>query len=81
MQKIKNIYKPTDILYAAYEQTGFKDLDLSDQDQTDPEIQQLTNYINAVKEKQIKLDDIPLEHREKLAKLIIGDDINNNNPS
>lgn len=78
MQRIKNIYKPTDILYAAYEQTGFRDLDLSNQNQLDPDVQQLTNYINAVKEKLIKLDDIPFEYREKLAKLIIGDDNNNN---
>lgn len=70
-----------DILYAAYEQTGFRDLDLSGHDQTDPDMQQLINYINAVKEKQIKLDDIPLELREKLAKVIIGDDTNNNNPA
>lgn len=68
-----------DILYAAYEQTGFNDLDLSDQDQSDPEIQKLTSYIEAVKAKQIKLDDIPMEYRERLARLIIGDDLNSNN--
>lgn len=79
VQKIKNIYKPTDMLYAAYEQNWFQDLDLSNLDQTDPEIQLIIKYVDQVKQKKIKLDDIPPDYREKLAKLIIGDESNHNN--
>lgn len=79
VQKIKNIYKPTDMLYAAYEQNWFQDLDLSNLDQTDPEIQLIIKYVEQVKQKKIKLDDIPPDYREKLAKLIIGDESNHNN--
>jgi hypothetical protein len=59
-----------DALYREYELNGFHDLDLSSQDQTNPEIQMLTNYVEKLKTKSIKLDDIPQEHREKLVDLL-----------
>ena len=75
----RNIFKPMDILYNEYQNNGFNDLQFTDQELQDPEIQQLTSYIEAVKAKQMKLDDIPIEYREKLAKLIVGDDLNTSN--
>jgi hypothetical protein len=59
-----------DALYREYELTGFKDLDLSGQDQSDPEIRMLIKYVDDIKNKIIKFDDIPIEHREKLVDLL-----------
>ena len=70
VQRSRNIFKPMDVLYSEYSEHGFKDIDLSNQDQTDPEIQLLTKYVNDIKDNLIKFDDIPIEHREKLAELI-----------
>jgi hypothetical protein len=70
VQRSRNIFKPMDVLYSEYSEHGFKDIDLSNQDQTDPEIQLLTKYVNDIKDNIIKFDDIPIEHREKLAELI-----------
>jgi hypothetical protein len=70
VQRSRNIFKPMDVLYSEYSEHGFRDIDLSNQDQTDPEIQLLTKYVNDIKNNIIKFDDIPIEHREKLAELI-----------
>ena len=73
VQANRKIFKPMDILYSEYYEHGFKDIDLSNHDQTNPEIQMLTKYVDDIKNGVIKFDDIPLEHREKLAELITSD--------
>ena len=73
IQNNRNVFKPMDILYNEYTQHQFRDIDLSNQDLNDPEIQILTKYVNDIKEGNIKFDDIPLEHREKLAELITSE--------
>ena len=70
IQRNRRIFKPMDALYREYELHGFKDLDLSSHDQTDPKIQLLTSYVDKLKTKSIKLDDIPLEHRQALVDLL-----------
>jgi len=70
IQRTRKIFKPMDALYREYELTGFKDLDLSGQDQSDPEIRMLIKYVDDIKNKVIKFDDIPIEHREKLVDLL-----------
>ena len=70
VQRSRNIFKPMDVLYSEYSEHGFRDIDLSTQDQTDLEIQILTKYVDDIKNNLIKFDDIPIEHREKLAELI-----------
>ena len=70
VQRSRNIFKPMDVLYSEYSEHGFKDIDLSTHDQTNPEIHLLTKYVNDIKNNIIKFDDIPIEHREKLAELI-----------
>ena len=62
--------KPMDVLYKEYSEHGFTDIDLTSQDLNDPEIQILINYINDVRDGKIHFNDIPNEHREKLANLI-----------
>ena len=59
-----------DILYNEYQLNGFKDFHFSDQDLQDPEIQQLSKYIEGIKAKTMYFDDIPTEYRQKLADLI-----------
>jgi hypothetical protein len=71
VQKNRKIFKPADILQREFELNSFRDIDLSDQDQTDPDIQALIKYVDATRQKQIRLDDIPVYYREKLADLII----------
>jgi hypothetical protein len=70
VQKNRKIFKPEDILYKEYHDHQFRDIDLSGQDQSDPEIQMLIKYVNGIKDGHIKFEDIPQEHREKLADLI-----------
>jgi hypothetical protein len=70
VQRNRKIFKPEDILQREFELNSFKDIDLSNQDQTDPEIQSLIKYVESVKLKQMRLDDIPIYYREKLADLI-----------
>jgi hypothetical protein len=62
-----------DALYREYELHGFQDLDLSGHDQSDPQIQILTNYVDKLKSKSIKIDDIPVHHREALVDLLTRD--------
>jgi hypothetical protein len=66
----RNVFKPIDILYREYAEHGFKDLDLSNQDQSDPEIQILIKYVEDIKVGNIKFDDIPDEHKIKLADIL-----------
>jgi hypothetical protein len=60
-----------DVLYKEYSEHGFKDIDLSGQDLNDPEIQTLIKYIDDIRDGKIHFNDIPEDHREKLADLII----------
>jgi len=62
--------KPMDVLYKEFSEHGFKDINLTIQDLNDPEIQILIKYINDVRDGKIHFNDIPDEHREKLANLI-----------
>jgi hypothetical protein len=70
VQDRRKIFKPMDLLYSEYADHQFRDIDLSNQDQSDPEIQILTKYVDDIKNAIIKFDDIPIEHREKLAEFI-----------
>ena len=62
--------KPIDVLYKEFSEHGFKDINLTGQDLNNPEIQILIKYINDVRDGKIHFNDIPDEHREKLANLI-----------
>ena len=62
--------KPMDVLYKEFSEHGFKDIDLTGQDLNNPEIQIVIKYINDVRDGKIHFNDIPDEHREKLANLI-----------
>jgi hypothetical protein len=79
VQRSRHIFKPMDVLYSEYIDHVFRDSDLSNQDQTDPEIQLLTKYVNDIKNNNIKFDDIPETHREKLADLITSEQSNTRN--
>jgi hypothetical protein len=81
VQRSRNIFKPMDVLYSEYSDHGFKDIDLSGHDQTDPEIQLLIKYVNDIKNNNIKFDDIPEKYREKLADLITSEQSNPHNIS
>jgi len=81
VQRSRNIFKPMDVLYSEYSDHGFKDIDLSGHDQTDPEIQLLIKYVNDIKDSNIKFDDIPEKYREKLADLITSEQSNPRNIS
>ena len=70
IQKNKNVFKPMDMLYNEYKIHGFKDIDLSNQDLNDPEIQTLIKYVEDVKNGTKHFEDIPRQHLEKLADLI-----------
>ena len=70
IQNNRSVFKPMDILYNEYNEHGFRDIDLSNQNLNDPEIQLLIKYVEDVKNGHIHFDDIPKEHREKLADLI-----------
>jgi hypothetical protein len=70
IQKNKNVFKPMDMLYNEYKNHGFKDIDLSNQDLNDPEIQTLIKYVEDVKNGTKHFEDIPRKHLEKLADLI-----------
>jgi hypothetical protein len=70
IQKNKNIFKPMDMLYNEYKIHGFKDIDLSNQNLDDPEIQTLIKYVEDVKNGSKRFEDIPRQHLEKLADLI-----------
>ena len=70
IQKNKSVFKPMDMLYNEYKIHGFKDIDLSNQDLNDPEIQTLIKYVEDVKNGSKHFEDIPRQHLEKLADLI-----------
>lgn len=70
IQSNRNVFKPIDILYREYAEHKFNDIDLSNQDQSDPEIQLLIKYVDDIKASNIKFDDIPHEHKVKLADII-----------
>lgn len=59
-----------DVLYREYDTNKFQNINFSDQDQSDPIIQLLIKYVDDIKEKRIKFEDILPEHAEKLADLI-----------
>jgi len=73
VQKNRKLFKASDVLEREFELNGFRDIDLSDQDLTDPEIQTLIKYVEAVKLKQMRLADIPSEYKEKLVDLITSE--------
>ena len=59
-----------DILYNEYQHNGFRDLRFTDQDLQDPEIRDIIKYVEGIKAKTIKFEDIPYDYRQKLADLI-----------
>jgi hypothetical protein len=72
-KKIQNnrfVGNPIDVLYKAYSDHGFKDIDTDGYDLSDPEIQMLIKYIEDIRDGHTHFDDIPPDHREKLANLI-----------
>jgi hypothetical protein len=66
----KRLLKPMDVLYSEYDKNQFQDIDFSNQDQSDPVIQTLIKYVEGIKEKRVKFEDILPEHAEKLVDLI-----------
>ena len=73
VQKSRKIFKPMDILEREFDHNHFEDIDLSNQDQSDPDVQKLIKYVESVKLRQIRLDDIPVEYRVKLAEIITSE--------
>ena len=49
---------------------SFADIDLTNQDLTDPRMLQLTKYVDAIQSKEIQFDDMPYEYRQMLADFI-----------
>jgi hypothetical protein len=70
IQNNRNAFKPIDTLYREYDVGGFNNINLDGQDLTDPRTQELINYIEKLKKRSIKLDDIPLEYQQALASLL-----------
>jgi hypothetical protein len=66
----KRLLKPMDVLYSEYDKNQFQNIDFSNQDQSDPVIQTLIKYVEGIKEKRVKFEDILPEHAEKLVDLI-----------
>lgn len=66
----RNIFKPIDIVYDEYQRNNFQDLHFSNQDLEDPDMQSIIKYIEGIKSKTMKFEDIPTEYRQKLADLI-----------
>ena len=48
----------------------FADIDLSNQDLTDPDWLQLYKYVDGIQAKEILFDDIPIKYRQMLADFI-----------
>ena len=59
-----------DILYNEYQHNGFKDIYFTDQDLKNPEIKNIIKFVEGIKSKTMKFEDIPAEYREKLADFI-----------
>lgn len=59
-----------DLLYNEYLLNKFLDIDLTNQDLTDPDWLQLYKYVDAIQAKEIFYDDIPLKYRQMLAEFI-----------
>lgn len=59
-----------DVLYNEYQHNGFNDIHFTDQDLQDPDIQNIIKYVEGIKAKTMKFEDIPYEYRQKLADLI-----------
>lgn len=59
-----------DILYNEYHLNGFKDLQFTDQDLQDPDMNNIIKYVEGIKERSLRFEDIPFEYRQKLADLI-----------
>lgn len=65
-----SIFEPIDILYNEYQKNGWNNIKISNEEFSDSETTTLIRYINAIKNKEIKFDDIPLEKRKKIADII-----------
>lgn len=59
-----------DFIFHEYQLNHWADIDLTNQDLTDPEMLRLTNYVEAIQKKEIQFDDMPLKYRQMLADLI-----------
>lgn len=57
-------------MYNEYQLNGFRDIRFSDQDLEDPEVQNIIKYVDGIKAREIRFEDIPMEYRQKLADLI-----------
>lgn len=59
-----------DFLFSEYQLNHFADIDLTNQDLSDPKMLQLTKYVDAIQSKEIQFDDMPYEYRQMLADFI-----------
>lgn len=59
-----------DFLFNEYQLNRFADIDLSNQDQNDPKIVEITKCVKAVQNRRLQFEDIPVEYRKLLADLI-----------
>ena len=57
-------------MYNEYLLNRFADIDLTNQDLTDPDWLQLYKYVDAIQLKEIYYDDIPPKYRQMLADFI-----------
>ena len=62
-----------DLLYNEYLLNKFSDIDLSNQDLTNPDWLELYKYVDAIQAKEIYFDDIPPKYRQMLAEFITRD--------
>ena len=59
-----------DFLFNEYQLNHFADIDLTNQDLSNPEMLKLINYIESIQKKEIQFDDVPMRYRLMLADLI-----------
>ena len=59
-----------DLLYNEYILNHFADIDLTNQNLSDPDMMQLIKYVDAIQLREIQYDDIPIKYRQILADLI-----------
>lgn len=60
-------------MFNEYIHNKFADIDLTNQDLTDPKWLELYKYVDAIQAKEILYDDIPIQYRQMLADFITSE--------
>jgi len=59
-----------DFLFNEYQLNRFADIDLTNQDLSNPEMLRLIKYVDSIQAKEIQFEDMPAKYRQMLADLI-----------